>query len=85
MLPELAKLIADQHDRPPCDFALSARQFVDEHTFIEDAGDPVFDDRVNDETQTLVEVSIRVHRVVHHRAASQDDWHDVPVTPLMCG
>ncbi len=85
MLPELAKLIADHHHRSPCDFALTARQFVDEHTFIEDPGDPVFDEQVNDETQTLVEVSLRVHRVVHHRANAQVDWHHIPVTPLMCG
>lgn len=85
LLPELAKLIAEQHDRHPHEFALTARRFVDEHTFVEDAGDPLFDDRVNDEAQVLIEVSLRVHRVVHHRAASRDDWHNVPVPPLMCG
>lgn len=85
MLPELAKLIAAQHESLPRDFALTVRRFVDEHTFIEDAGDPVFDDQVNDESQTLIEVSLRVHRVVHYQASSRDDWHDVPIPPLMCG
>lgn len=85
MLPDLARLIADQHARPACDFVLTARQFVDEHTFIEDAGDPVFDESVNDEAQALVEVTLRVHRAVHHQATAREDWRDVPVPPLMCG
>ncbi|MEM7626175.1 MAG: hypothetical protein AAF333_11315 [Planctomycetota bacterium] len=82
MLPELARLIAEEHDRDPRAFVASARRFVDEHTFIDDAGDPLFDDHVNEETQALIEMSVRVHRAVHHRAVSHEA---PPVPPLMCG
>lgn len=85
LLPELAKLIARHHARPPRDFVLTVRRFVDERTFIEDAGDPVFDAAVSDEAQALVDASLRAHRAVHHCAMSRDDWHDFPVPPLMCG
>ena len=82
MLPDLARLIADQHDSDPRAFVATARRFVDEHTFVEDAGDPMFDDHVSEETQALVEVSVRVQRAVHHRALARIN---PPVAPLMCG
>lgn len=82
MLPELARLIADQHDRDPRAFVATARRFVDEHTFVDDAGDPVFDEHVSEETQALIEVSVRVQRVVHYRAVNHEF---PPVPPLMCG
>ncbi|WP_221435402.1 hypothetical protein [Algisphaera agarilytica] len=85
MLPELATLIASAHDSSPQEFAVSLRRFIDEHTFVEDAGDPVFDAEVREETRELFEMSMRVHRAVHRRAVSHSDWHNVPVPPLMCG
>lgn len=85
LLPELAKLIVGQHQRPACDFAWTVRRFVDEYTFLEDADDAVLDDAMNDEAQSLVEASLRVHRAVHHKAVSRHDWQDLPVPPRMCG
>ncbi|MEM9419086.1 MAG: hypothetical protein AAGA25_08580 [Planctomycetota bacterium] len=85
MLPDLAKLIADAHDSSPHDFALALRRFMDEHTFVEDAGDPVFDAEVREETQALMNMAMRVHRAVHHHAEAHEHWHHIPVPPLMCG
>ena len=85
MLDELAGLIAAYHNHPPHRFVEVARRFVDERTFIEDAGDPVVDEKTSEEAQSLIALAVQVHRAVHHHAQASPDRHDLPVPPQMCG
>jgi hypothetical protein len=85
LLPALANLIARHHGNRSHDFALHARRFIDEQTFIDDGGDPIFDPRISEEAQTLVDLTVRVHRAVHHQALHQSEGSRLPCAPQMCG
>lgn len=85
LLLSLAEMVVNHHADDPAELEEQVRRFVKNRTFFEDAGDPVFDDRVSDDVEAIVELAMGVQRTVHDHAEAREPWHNQPSAPQMFG
>lgn len=90
LLPELARLLAEHHDRPAEEFAFAVRELITERQFVGAAGDPVSAEREGapqreQDVRDWLALALRAHRRLRRRVRPDGAWAHVPTPPLMFG
>jgi hypothetical protein len=82
---DLVELAAQTHGRPIADLAPMIRQRIADQHFIDETGDSVVAENIEEQVDRQVQAVIRVLEQVRQAALRRGEWSEAPVVPEMFG
>lgn len=82
---DLARLLRQCYDQSIRDLEPAIRQVLENHEFIDQAGDSAMQPEESEHVELHVQVALRVMRCVRQRVLRKGEWSTMPTTPIMYG